>query len=447
VLTVSWLRAYHSPMIGPVGDVVETLQRRGLIRRKDDQAAGVYDIQALRLGHFATADGPDFLVEGDWAGEDGSCRGRWRGRTHLLFHASGFVVLRLTLSSSDNPQLGPDDGPLIRTLERLPWETHAFRWTVRGGSVTGNVRACMNLVFLHLLDALPGAQPLSDLPARAVEGPKGWEHLHELCASGRLSHPYPVSFGTHMEVADPAVAGDPARQQELLRGSFLAGVGQSWQPEDLEPDADGLAWYLLENQSVVFRGSSDDPDGVVVDATRTALLEYLTLRRAALRSVQRDTQRVLSGRRHVSRRRLHEWQQLVQTATDDYVLSDRAGQVLSLVRARIAAQPRVRDPEELERQVRSNLASFTSAMEQAGSRVTAVVGALFAILAATAVFSTPLRLALDWFDGGLGPEPYAQLHPVRSAGVDVVVAVIAATLFLVLLRRIGSRLEPPRLHR
>jgi hypothetical protein len=447
VLTVSWLRAYHSPMIGPVGDAVDALESTGLVRRKDDQRANIYDIQALRQGHFATADGPGFQVEGTYAAPEGERTGTWQGRTHLLFHASGFVLLRLTLSSVDNPHLHHEDAPLLRTFERLPWDQHAFTWTVRGGSVTGNVRACMNLVFLHLLDALPGADPLPDLPAKAVEGPKGWEHLHELCASGLLSHPYPVSFGTHIEVADPSLARDPAEQQGLLRRSLLAGVGPNWQPGDLEPDAEGLAWYLLENQSVVFRECSGDPDGVVVDPTRTALLEYLTLRRAALRSVQRDTQRVLSGRRHVSRRRLHEWQLLVQTATDDYVLSDATGQVLSLVRARLAQQARVRNPDELEDQVRSNLASFSTAMEQAGTRVTAAVGALFAILAATAIFSAPLRLGLDWLDGGIGSDPYAEAHPLRSAGVDLAVAAIAAVLFFLLVRRFASRLNPPRVHR
>jgi hypothetical protein len=447
VLTVSWLRAYHSPMIGPVGDAVDALEVTGLVRRKDDQAANIYDIQALRLGHFATADGPRFVAEGTYEGAGGPRTGTWRGRTHLLFHASGFVLLRLTISSVDNPHLDHEDASLIRTLERLPWDPHAFTWTVLGGSVTGNVRACMNLVFLHLLDALPGAEPLPDLPAKAVEGPKGWEHLHELCASGRLSHPYPVSFGTHIEVADPSLVHDPVGQQALLEESLLAGVGPTWQPDNLEPDAQGLAWYLLENQSVVFRETADDPNGVLVDPTRTALLEYLTLRRAALRSVQRDTQRVLSGRRHVSRRRLHEWQLLVQTATDDYVLSDRAGQVLSLVRSRLAQQARVRNPDALEEQVRSNLASFTTAMDHAGSRVTAAVGALFAILAATAVFSAPLRLGLDLLDGGLGSDPYAEVHPLRSAGVDVAVAAVAAALFFLLVRRFASRLHPPRLHR
>jgi hypothetical protein len=163
--------------------------------------------------------------------------------------------------------------------------------------------------------------------------------------------------------------------------------------------------------------------------------------------VQRDTQRVLSGRHHVSRRRLHEWQLLVQSATDDYVLSDRTGQVLSLVRARTAQQPRVRNPDELEDQVRSNLASFTTSMDQAGARVTAAVGALFAILAATAVFSAPLRLLLDQLDGGLGPVAYAQEHPVRSAGVEVAVAFVAAVAFFLLLRQFSSRLKPPRVHR
>jgi hypothetical protein len=156
---------------------------------------------------------------------------------------------------------------------------------------------------------------------------------------------------------------------------------------------------------------------------------------------------VLAGRRSVSRRRLHEWEQLVQTATDDYVLSDRTGQILSLMRARLAEQPRVRDPEELEAQVRSNLASFTAAIDGAGARVTAAVGALFAVLAAIAVFTAPMRLFLDWLDDGLGGTPYAVAHPLRSTAIEFLVAVAAAVLFLWLLRRIGSRLRPPPIHR
>ena len=446
MLTVSWLRAYHSPILGPVRDALDGLAASGDIRPRDDQALDVFDIQAVRLGHFATADGPAFEVAGHWDGAAGRCTARWRGRTHLLLHASGFVVVRMTLSSADNPHLSHEDSQLLSRLERLPWEMHDFAWTVRGETVRGNVRACLNLVFLHLLEALPGGRPRTDRASLAVEGPDGWEHLHQLCRDGELSHPYPVSFGTHIEIADPGLAADPAAQHDLLDEAFLraSGLGKAG---DLERDTEDVAWYFLENQSVVFRAAPLDPDGVLVDPTRTALLEYVTLRRAALRSVQRDTQRVLAGRTGVSRRRLQEWQQLVQTTTDDYVLSDRTGQLLSLLQARIGELPRVRDPEDLENQVRSNLDSFSTAIEGAGSKVTEAVGALFAVLAAVAVFTTPLRLFLDWVDGGLDGTPYSADHPIRSAAIEFAVTVLITVLFLWLLRTISGRLRAPRLKR
>ena len=281
------------------------------------------------------------------------------GRTHLLFHASGFIVIRLTLSTADNPDLDHNDHVLLSAFERLPWGPAAFTWKVGDASVVGNVRACLNTVFLTLLDALTGTASCEDISQVVEEGPEGWEHLHHLCSDGRLSHPYPVSFGTQIEVADPQLAGDPVAQQAFLRAVVLPGIGVTWEPRDIEGDASDVSWYFLENQSVVFRGTAVAND--VVDPTRTGLLDYLTLRRGALRSVQRDTQRVISGRRSVSRRRLHEWNLLVQSTTDDYVLSDRTGQVLALLRSRLSEQPRVRDPDALEEQVRSNLHSFSTA--------------------------------------------------------------------------------------
>jgi hypothetical protein len=447
VLTVSWLRAYHSPIVGPVGPAVAALAATGLIHPHDDQRLGVFDIQAVRLGHFATADGPEVEVEGHWDGPADACRGTWRGRAHLLLHASGFVVVRLTLSSVDNPGLEPADPRLLARLERLPWEALDFAWTVRGETVRGNVRNCLNLIFLHVLENLPDGRRADDRAACALEGPDGWDYLHGLCREGRLSHPYPVSFGTHIEIADPGLAADPAAQHALLDEAFLrsSGLGTAG---DLERDTEQLSWYFLENQSVVIRAEpADGARGGLVDPLRTALLEYVTLRRAALRTVQRDTQRVLAGRHSVSRRRLQEWQQLVQTATDDYVLSDRTGQVLSLMRARTAELPRVRDPEDLEAQVRSNLESFSAAMEGSSSKVTAAVGALFAVLAAIAVFTTPLRLVLDWLDGGFDGTPYSVDHPIRSAVIEFTVTVLIAVLFLWLLRAINSRLRAPRLQR
>lgn len=444
MLTVSWLRAYHSPMLGPVRDTVQRLADSGFLEVVDDQAAGVFDIQAVRLGHLATSYGPDVAVRGP---DEEGLAGTWTGRTHLLFHASGFIVVRLTLSTTDNPDLTHGNHALLRAFERLPWGPAEFTWTVGNASVVGNVRACLNTVFLQLLEALPGSDSCDDLSQAVQEGPDGWEHLHELCGHGRLSHPYPVSFGTQIEVADSELVHDAEGQQAFLRAVVLPGIGVTWEPRDVEADASDVSWYFLENQSVVFRPEPTAGGRAMIDDTRTGLLDYLTLRRGALRSVQRDTQRVISGRLSVSRRRLQEWQLLVQSTTDDYVLSDRTGQILALLRARLGEQSRVRDPDALEAQVRSNLESFTTALDQTAGRITAAVGTLFAVLAATAVVGAPLQLAVDYFGDGIAAVPYDELHPLRAAALQLTVAGVAAVLFLLLLRVLGGRLRAPRLQR
>ena len=114
----------------------------------------------------------------------------------------------------------------------------------------------------------------------------------------------------------------------------------------------------------------------MVDPDRTQLLEFLTIRRAALRSVQRDTQRMLADGSRISRARVDGWHQIVTTTTDDYVLDDRIGQLISLLRQHNSNDRRLRDLAELEEQVRANLDSFQRRLEAGGAWVSSVLGAL-----------------------------------------------------------------------
>src|SRR4051812_20143097 len=92
--TVSWIRAYHTRRFARVDETLRVLANRKLVAPRDDISLRFFDIQALRSCHFASAQGPDFKVEGALQSANGAETSiDLTGASNVLVHASGFLVL------------------------------------------------------------------------------------------------------------------------------------------------------------------------------------------------------------------------------------------------------------------------------------------------------------------------------------------------------------------
>ena len=168
-----------------------------------------------------------------------------------------------------------------------------------------------------------------------------------------------------------------------------------------------------------------DSDLDVIDTDRTQLLEFLTIRRAALRSVQRETQRILVAAGKVSRGRVEAWHEIVATTTDDYVLDDRVGKLMTVLRRHNAENRRLRDLAELEAQVRANLESFQRRLESSGAWISSLLGALVSAGALVIGLDSVTRSVLARLIG----TPTAQLPVQRPALLSVVTIALLAVTF------------------
>ncbi len=346
-----------------------------------------FDIQTLRSGHVARARYlPVIPVSGLYPGRDRTQEFEGQIDVHLLVHVSGFVCLRPTIRF-DQFYPRPPDTWLLHYLERGPWdirEALKFRVPEADTPLVGNMRTLMNWVFLDLITRW--AEIPSDaesLAEWAAEHSLGCERLHQLAKQGLIDFPFPVTFGTQFEVAAARLSRLATRKADDLAAHLAHEILRTKQsksdvpPLDIEHDAQRIWWYVEESQALTLTGQSTiDPVLGVIDPDRTQLLEYLTIRRGALRSVQRETQTILSEGTRISKSRIEMWYQIVETTTDDYVLNDRIGQLIKLLRRHNVEERRLRDLALLEEQVRGNLESFERRLEATGAWITSVVGAL-----------------------------------------------------------------------
>jgi hypothetical protein len=346
-----------------------------------------FDIQTLRTGQVARARYlPEIPVTGFFSHGDRMTGFTGRTHVHVLAHISGFICLRATIQFGQlHPR--PAERSLLHHLERGLWDGKlGLKFGVPGTAqpLTGNVRTLFNWVFLDLISRWAGRPALPErLTEWAAEGPFGCERLHELARQGRIDFPFPVSFGTQFEIAESRLASLPPRKADELAARLAYEVMRGRQsrsdvpPSDIEHDAGRVWWYVEESQALTLTATAViDPDLDVIDTDRTQLLEYLAIRRGALRSVQRETQRILSRESRISKARIETWYHILATTTDDYVLDDRIGQLVKPLQAHNAEDRRLRDLAQLENQVRGNLESFERRLETTGAWVSSVIGAL-----------------------------------------------------------------------
>ena len=384
--SVSWFRAYHVGLLLPdVPSFIMSGEAGERLTAVEHTQQRFFDIQTRRSRHATRAlYTPSVHATGLFRQNGRMAEFGAPVNIHLLAHASGFVCLRPTIRFD---QVQPAaDGWLLRHLERGLWDTDLdLRFSIAGTAepVTGNVRPLLNWVFLDLLTRWSGSRPDPEqLTTWSAEQDFGCERLHQLVAEGRLDYAYPVSFGTQLELTDSRLAARARNWDEVaaqISHQIMRGPSPDLDvsPVDVERDCRNLWWYVEESKALTLTPPRClHPELNVVDPDRTQLLEFLTIRRAALRSVQRDTQRMLADGSRISRARVDGWHQIVTTTTDDYVLDDRIGQLISLLRQHNSNDRRLRDLAELEEQVRANLDSFQRRLEAGGAWVSSVLGAL-----------------------------------------------------------------------
>jgi hypothetical protein len=197
-VTITWIRAYHTRRLERADSIIGTLHRAGLVTPLDDQTIAFFDIQALRSSHFASALGPTMGVRMEEGGE------LLRVRTHVLAHASGFLVLRLTLSSDDNPGLTGLTAEDLGRFERMPWNGSPVTWELQGRPFVAGLREALNVLFLVIHEQMVrGRYRLDEVVGHARDTPFGNQRLQQLATHGELSHPLPVSSEPSSRLSTP----------------------------------------------------------------------------------------------------------------------------------------------------------------------------------------------------------------------------------------------------
>lgn len=457
---LSWIRAYHTGVFADrlPADLVRRAQARGLpLTLLDVDEHMFFDIQALRQGHVARAKLPPIEVTGEVVlpGTDGVSRSRGiRAEvvTHLLLHQSGFMVIRPTIRFDRISAEGGITPAALHKLERAVWAmaTKLSWWIPELDTpLRGFARTYMNYVFFSVLVrwSRQRVRP-KQIAVWAEEGMHGCERLHELTRAGVLEHPYPVSFGTDIQVVVPMLPQETPDQWnrriaplawEIMRPESAA---VDTAPSDIEPDAQTVAWFMDESVSLLVRADGAfHPELDVVDADRSQVVEFLALRRGGLNSVQRATQRVITERIAISRRQLGQWQYLVATLTDDYVLASRIGVLLEPIKESFARDRRLRDLGDLERQVRQNLDWFQARIEAAGQWTGGLIGAAVGAAALAFSLAEPVRLLLAWATG-TSAEAVVDRYALLLALSILAVVVVSFVGSFALVLRLSTRLKP-----
>lgn len=410
-----------------------------------------YDVQTTRSRHVVRLKIGGIHLTPDWPSRGPQDVEENHLDVQLLIHAGGFLLMRLTLADEHLHGSRPTTFEAFRYLNRIVWEPAGVKWRAELRDVTETstcgVRDFMDLLFFHLHERSHDRRPEAGALSRVIEGGADarYGRLDELVAAGEIKSAYPVVFGTHYEFGwddEKAAAEQRDAACRLARGAREEVVGQT---ASVEGAGGSGEWLIGENQSVVIaspgrRGDRRDEATGGYDPLRLQIVEYLNLQRAALRSVQRATQLVITERRHVKRRDVSEWERLVAAYTDDYVLHDQVATVLEPLQRHLCEDPSLRDPGELERQVRSNLATFDAALGAGTDRAGVILSLLFGIVAAVAL-TEPIQRAIHTISGLEGePGDFADDYPVVASSLDLGLIVVIALLSAWIYRR-ASRPE------
>lgn len=364
-----------------------------------------------------------------------------------MLHEAGLALIRLTL---DPVSSGATIGiPGLASYSDAVWHNRCMTWRVRLAGqqweFDADVRRAMDAVMLPMHERFCGREPnLSDL--RLLETPEErYRWLEERVEAGESLSAYPQTFGTAYEL----VLDNSAEERRSLHPIVELVYGTNVDPRDsaLKRPAEtghNHDWFIGENRAVlVLRGARDRNMIGTFDALRTQTLEYLTLQRAALRSVQRATQLSITERRTINRGQLQQWQCLVAALTDEYVLHDQVATTLRPLLREMKENPLLRDPATLEAQVRQNLGTFLEVLDAASHRVAIILSGLFGVVAAITLAPMARDLELTVFKTGGSVSGFNDRHLVLSIAIDALLLVFVALTSAILITR-ANRLRWPR---
>jgi hypothetical protein len=448
--SVSWLRAYPTPGSIPAlhtapddGELHATDPRRLLVDGELlDGDDNFWDVQALRRGHVSRVLSRAAVECRDPGSED------WVPvETHLVLHEAGLALIRLTF----DPRRAEHDieFPDLARYSDAVWGSAQITWRIslagESWQMDAGVRDLMDMVMLPMHECFCGRTP--DLAAfrKLTTFDERYTWLEGRVAAGELLSPYPVTFGTAYELVWHS------RDTETPSPESLAELACDV-PKPLADTAFGrpadtgysYEWFIGENRSVLaLVGPQERTQLGAFDALRIQTLEYLTLQRAALRTVQRGTQQVITEQGTTTRRKLQQWQRLVSAFTDDYVLHDRIGAILGPVRRYMRDDPQLRDPGELEEQVQENLSTFGNLLDAAGARVAIVLSGLFGVVAAITLVPLAREIELAVFKTRGTVETFSAQHLILSIGLDVCLLIVVGTMSALIIRR-ANLLRPKR---
>lgn len=450
-ITVSWLRSYSAPLA--VARLRSVAKHRGsgtpkaaLLLHGGAVVAGdveFWDVQALRRCHVLRVVSTRALEYREPGQEVWS-----PVSVHLLLHEAGFAMIRLTIHPSPTAPRGSLPA-LLSHYHATVFGLEAFEWRIHFDDrhfeqVSTDVRRTMDAVMFQCHERLMGRAGTPPFGA-LHDSESRYQWLERLVRKGELLSAYPVIFGTALELL---WKDDHERGQARDRLAELAyGQGsvrdhpEVLRAAEVGPDHE---WFLSENRSVLsMAGRRTVSELSTYDPMRMQVIEYLTLQRSALRAVQRGTQLVITERRTITRRKLQQWQRVVAALTDDYVLHDQVWAVLGQLRSHLKHHPAVRDPGELEAQVRQNLGVFQSLIDASSDRVAIVLSGLFGVVAALSLGGLARRFELLGFATSGDPGSFDSRHLGLSIAIDLGLLVVIGILVTFVIRYAG-RVRGPR---
>jgi hypothetical protein len=308
-----------------------------------------------------------------------------------------------------------------------------------------DVRRVMDLVMIPMNERFCGRPPDVVALSRLETAEERSDWLDRQVEGGDSLSAYPVTFGTAYEL----IWSSHEAQQQALSSTAELAYGTKKPFEDgtfLTPAEAGYEhdWFVGENRSVLaLVGQREVTPLSTFDSLRTQTLEYLTLQRAALRAVQRGTQVTITERRPITRTQLQQWQRLVASLTDEYVLHDQVAVLVRPLRKHMKENSLVRDPATLEEQVRQNLETFQEVISAASNRVAIILSGLFGVVAALALAPLARNIELTVFRTSGSPSTFDSHHLVLSILLDILLIAVVGSIAGFLISR-ANKLRWPR---
>lgn len=411
-------------------------------RRKTSAcAARFFDVQAINRGHVARAcfDG---LWLTSWSSPSGVHVARVPVALHVVLHAAGVMMMRLTATSDSWRRDAPRSPKEFAALNRAFWGGVANpSWEIhfRGGAPlrgAASVRGVLTAIFAVHRAAAGRQGDMGYERARTIleaYDSDGAQAMASLVAEGLARDAYPVAFGTHFEF----YAGDHEPGECTGFAAQAACSLRSGAPASAMPAVVGVpTWLLGDDQGALLAEQRQVDDTIdALEPFSMQVVEYLAMQRGALRTVQRQTQAAITEAQRVPRSRLEAWNRTVAALSDDYILHNNAAEVIEPLQRYMTREDGLRDPAELEAQVRRNLASFRAGLDAADTRAGTLMSGLFGVLAGVALAGTIKRLlaAVGVVSQG-GAEAFDRRYAELSPIIDLV-AVMACALGAVWLYR------------